>query len=164
MTPRAQRPDPGRRSPGPRRVQILWKAGLGAAPAEVQRDFWRRYNGRARRGPSPLAEALIDCAERLAELRRLAPLREAWAAVVPAALARQCEVLDFRAGRLSVRVDGPTTRFIMERELGSVLLRALHSHPAARNVREIVYRIGPADGAGAAADTPRRHRTGSALE
>jgi hypothetical protein len=131
-----------------KRADILAREGLTWAPLQVQRAFWQRYNTRRRPGARPIgvaARALL-AGRAFRDAVRLGAVREAWAQVAPPSLLPHCEPVMLRSGRLTVMVDDPGVRFVLERQLGAALLGALQAIRGCGNVRRIVYQVGPLAG------------------
>jgi hypothetical protein len=132
------------------RQEILAREELLATPVVYQRQFWARYNRRGGlRRVSSLGEAVagVVSEDAFRVARRLGGAEEAWLAVVPRGLAAKTHVESLRQGRLVVRVDSASTRYVLSRRLKPVLLEALNNHPrlARTPVRAIEYRIGRFD-------------------
>lgn len=130
----------------PTRQDLVAEHGLQLAPRAWQREFWQRYNRRARREPLPVGELAgrVLSPAFLAEQRRLDAVRRAWAAVVPEALHRDTWVSGFRGGRLAVTVASASTRFMLGREMKAALRDALNEALSEGRIKEIDFRIGTA--------------------
>jgi len=120
-----------------------------------QQEFWTRRN----KGRRPAAVSLGVVAKDFLDGRafkdalRLGPLRAWWEETVPAELRKHSDVTAVRGGRLTVMVDDPAVKFVLEREIGRRLLAALRADRCGASIREISYRLGSVG-----TDEPRGHR------
>lgn len=132
----------------------------GATPL-AQRAFWAATNRRVRRVESVgQVAATVLKSNAFRQLMRMGHFRELWARVIPADLAEHADPLSFKGGRLTVAVNSPAVRFVLERELREILLRAFQSSPHGRGVREIVFELVGQRGLADPWDRARRSKRG----
>lgn len=134
----------------PRRAAILEREGLTSATPQAQEEFWRRYNfvPWRRRLPASLGDVIQKAWPETSGKKsgmgdRLA---SAWQRVLPAEYAESARVESFAGGRLRVTVDSAATRFVLERQLGEVLVSAVNQEVGSQVVNRIEYRVGQLSG------------------
>lgn len=141
------------------RSRILAKEGLAGATRAEQEIFWRGYNQRRsrRRAPAALAELVAGAVPQLPPGRRRVDRRveAAWLRVLPAEYADATRVEVFQSGRLRVGVAGAAVRYVLERQLGAVLLAAVNKELGSALVSRIEFRLTTGDGP---LRTPRKGR------
>lgn len=134
----------------PRRAAILEREGLSAATPQAQEEFWRRYNFTPwrRRLPAALGDVVQRVwPETAGKKSGLAErLAAAWQRVLPAEYAESAKVDGYTGGRLKVLVDNAATRFVLERQLGDVLIAAVNQEVGSQAVQRIDYRVGNVSG------------------
>lgn len=129
------------------RTEILAREGLAAAPQAEQESFWRNYNQRRsrRRPPATLGDLVAKACPDLPKANRPVDrkVESAWLRVLPAEYADATRVEGFQGGRLRVRVNGAAVRFVLERQLGPVLLQAVNIELGSPMVSRIEFRLSP---------------------
>lgn len=130
-----------------RRRALLDAAGLAWAPRETQQAFWRKHNFRRGRAAVPIGDVArtIIGARSIANAALLTAVRRAWDELAPAGLREHCEPIAVRAGRVTIAVDNPSIKFVLQREVGPALLAALRQELDAP-LRELVYELGSVRG------------------
>lgn len=84
-------------------------------------------------------------ARSIANAALLTAVRRAWDELAPAGLREHCEPIAVRAGRVTIAVDNPSIKFVLQREVGPALLAALRQELDAP-LRELVYELGSVRG------------------
>lgn len=134
----------------PSRERILRQGGVADAPRDVQEEFWRRYNfvPWRRRLPAALGDLLAKAWPESAGQKSglLDRVEAAWLRALPAEYADLTKVEGLTGGRLRILVDSAATRFVLERQLGGVLVAAVNEAMGTQDVGRIEYQLGRMSG------------------